>query len=646
MYDEFWNDVLKNENSNFSSLKLVNESETGQKVSKNFKYESFKNEWIYVVELMDLLIEVKRNPNLFDWSTSRPGSFFIKSLNFFVRKGKFCDIHENQMFGLMKEIFKLPKIQTSYLPEITYLYSSMDFLQLTENSSHWNTPNPLLDIQESFVTCFKFVATSKQLYHTETDIFYDNQIKMEESFIDTSPCKDDEIPSECKNYCQWHQNVIEQMEKDDFLQIMKYGLPQRKLLLDESEKEFKLAKSIFGEENIIPKPNRIAPTSPIVFCYRKDVGYSGDDINMHAKLCNNFFPTPSDIGIVLTRNFHPKDVLKLNKSYEELFDISIKNEMSNSFIHGKIWSKTTLVFDTNANNRLSQTYLRKRFADRISIQFQIHQSSELTNFLMDNNHDDMSEPITLKRGNEYFIDVYPHGQIATDEFKALNMEQRKCKLEEEVDENNLFKRYNQKNCQYSCHTTIAAKNCGCMPWDFIGSTKMSECNVFGRSCFFNAMESITESPEELCPQCIPNCSYMKFRKVVTKRSNIELGGQGKYFSLNKGSPKGSKAFIDFLTDKNKTILDQAFRNAYGTFSTPTEFENDFAGANYGELIVVHLQFMQPEINTISPKYTIFDMIGNFGGQFGLFEQVTGATFLGIINLIIILLRLLFSSRRF
>ena len=99
-------------------------------------------------------------------------------------------------------------------------------------------------------------------------------------------------------------------------------------------------------------------------------------------------------------------------------------------------------------------------------------------------------------------------------------------------------------------------------------------------------------------------------------------------------------------DRNKTILDQAFRNAYGTFSTPTEFENDFAGANYGELIVVHLQFMQPEINTISPKYTIFDMIGNFGGQFGLFEQVTGATFLGIVNLIIILFRLLFSSRRF
>ena len=55
--------------------------------------------------------------------------------------------------------------------------------------------------------------------------------------------------------------------------------------------------------------------------------------------------------------------------------------------------------------------------------------------------------------------------------------------------------------------------------------------------------------------------------------------------------------------------------------------------------------MDPTIHEITPKYTVGDMIGNFGGQFGLFEQVTGASFLGILNLMILLFKLMFSPLR-
>ena len=83
--------------------------------------------------------------------------------------------------------------------------------------------------------------------------------------------------------------------------------------------------------------------------------------------------------------------------------------------------------------------------------------------------------------------------------------------------------------------------------------------------------------------------------------------------------------------------------------TPTDgtdrFNKYFPSLNYDEMIVVHLQFMQPEVNIISPKYTVFDMIGNFGGQFGLFEQVTGASFLGLINLLVLTIKFLSPFRR-
>ena len=96
-------------------------------------------------------------------------------------------------------------------------------------------------------------------------------------------------------------------------------------------------------------------------------------------------------------------------------------------------------------------------------------------------------------------------------------------------------------------------------------------------------------------------------------------------------------------DKNMTIIDNGLRNLYNKF--PGEKFDVYPDKNFGDLIVIHLKFKQPEVNIISPKYTIYDMIGNFGGQFGLFEQVTGASFLGLINIVILIFKLVISVPR-
>ena len=86
---------------------------------------------------------------------------------------------------------------------------------------------------------------------------------------------------------------------------------------------------------------------------------------------------------------------------------------------------------------------------------------------------------------------------------------------------------------------------------------------------------------------------------------------------------------------------QLLRNAFNLLNVDSNEEFDIKNAKgkYFDFIIIHLRFLQPQIDIISPKYTVSDLIANFGGQFGLFEQVSGASFLGILNLIILIIKL-------
>ena len=89
-------------------------------------------------------------------------------------------------------------------------------------------------------------------------------------------------------------------------------------------------------------------------------------------------------------------------------------------------------------------------------------------------------------------------------------------------------------------------------------------------------------------------------------------------------------------------MDQGLRNAIKALIDGTangQFEEDYPVAKYQDLIVVHLRFLQPRINIVDTKYTLSDLIAGFGGKFGIFAQLTGWSFLGILNLIMIFVKL-------
>ena len=59
-----------------------------------------------------------------------------------------------------------------------------------------------------------------------------------------------------------------------------------------------------------------------------------------------------------------------------------------------------------------------------------------------------------------------------------------------------------------------------------------------------------------------------------------------------------------------------------------------------DIIIVHLRFIEPEMDQIDAKYTLMDQFANFGGNFGIFAEMTGINFLGLLNLFIIILKFL------
>ena len=61
-----------------------------------------------------------------------------------------------------------------------------------------------------------------------------------------------------------------------------------------------------------------------------------------------------------------------------------------------------------------------------------------------------------------------------------------------------------------------------------------------------------------------------------------------------------------------------------------------------DLIIVHLRILKPHIKVIDAKYSIMDKFANFGGNFGIFAEITGCSFLGMLNFFILLFKLIFS----
>lgn len=154
---------------------------------------------------------------------------------------------------------------------------------------------------------------------------------------------------------------------------------------------------------------------------------------------------------------------------------------------------------------------------------QIQESKGFPEILFGSNQEKNKKSITLKPGHEYKIELDPYGQYSTDDFKAMSMDKRQCRLNHEVFDGSTHPIYTQANCKYDCQITQAYETCRCIPWDFVNNLQdANECDIFGRTCFFNMIETLTHGSNENCTHCIDECDFVRYRRRITEQSSIRL----------------------------------------------------------------------------------------------------------------------------
>ena len=107
-----------------------------------------------------------------------------------------------------------------------------------------------------------------------------------------------------------------------------------------------------------------------------------------------------------------------------------------------------------------------------------------------------------------------------------------------------------------------------------------------------------------------------------------------YWSSHECS--GSKALCEYLMDYNNTLMEASMKN-------PIMFNiSKQAEVLAKNIIIVHMKFPSSKVDMtiLESRYALSDQIANIGGIFGVWAELTGFSFLGIINVFLIVLKVM------
>lgn len=109
-----------------------------------------------------------------------------------------------------------------------------------------------------------------------------------------------------------------------------------------------LTGKLFGNDRIKSLNKKISPTPLPIYCHRNDKGFLGDDLGLSEKFCNDFFVSPTDMGMCLTKNLNLDQVMKVNNEFEPFFES--KEHSTKDIERGSKWSQLNFVFRYVAYN--------------------------------------------------------------------------------------------------------------------------------------------------------------------------------------------------------------------------------------------------------------------------------------------------------
>ena len=127
--------------------------------------------------------------------------------------------------------------------------------------------------------------------------------------------------------------------------------------------------------------------------------------------------------------------------------------------------------------------------------------------------------IELKPGYYVSVRVIPQVVADSNEFESFNVNDRKCKLPNEIEGFKFLKWYTRIGCEYECALEQALKLCKCLPWYYPNNfTETPICDMFGAKCFDLILSD--ETYYKKCPEnCLEDCKETTY---VGKCFNISF----------------------------------------------------------------------------------------------------------------------------
>ena len=476
-----------------------------------------------------------------------------------------------------------------------HLHTMNDFSQLLVTADIANK----LDLEEHVDNIRQYLpnfpSSFYECFYQEMSYFEKNTLKTsfkhkhQTLYMLKSPCIEKRHSNSCEEYCRWSKEAKWStfFTDKEFHSLMKFALPQATLPENQDESEYDMASKIVGKESLKRTP-KVAPVPLVILCkYQKYQEWEGKDIGMDTKFCDSFVQVPSDVGVCISGAMNTADIFES--------DIFGGNWNSRKIKGGTYSSSSTFILDIG-NVDTSHSFLRSNDTLLNEIEMQIHPINELAQILHEPNQDHSTRSFTLKERREYTFEVTIDGRIITDNFRELTIDQRKCKLKKEVDQNSWFMHYSKRQCKFMCRTKLAYNACGCIPWDIYHIGNYSECDVFGRTCFKNMMENITHT-DGLCEDCYDDCKYLRYRYKMNREVEIPWYNWD-YFYYEECNDM--KDFCDYLKDSNFTLDDKY---------SPKDIFDEAHGAireRFRRIIIVNIVFptSEADLTVIDVRYTL------------------------------------------
>jgi hypothetical protein len=649
--EDYFKEVLKYNGTNVIVDFLINSSSDWQQLEHLYEFQrnflTFKD---------------------FNWHPKNLGTFYVKGYLDGLKNSLVSEYVTRSSMKEFSDIFILPGTTLSLL-DIADLFTINDFGQLQyqrltiSEFDYSESPQDryMATLPETFRDCFQYMLDTYYTTPISEDRDQDESMIEVVEFMEKSPClrpNQEEKVHVCDTYCRWHEDFLaSKISREELYSIMRLSLPQRKVQIGSfKDVEKTLAAKLFGSENLKGDPFQLAPVPLPIFCkHRKNQEWLGDDIGTVGKMCSDFFVTPTDVGMCLTKNLVLDDIIEPDGAFTKVYDaFEGPVVMADG---GTYWGEATIVIDTNAGRTLSKSFSRDNIdfltegeEELGNIQFQLHDVDELAQLLHDPVQDSRMKSIKLVAGNEYTIEIEPTGRTVTERFRKMPTENQDCRLKK-MFKGSVFKHYKERNCRYDCKVRAGHQICGCIPWDFIHALMdVSECDLFGRTCFHNVINNVTHSNTDSCPECLESCQIVEYKKKISKMEAMtkDLGDNyhvtpSKYYTLYAGECYGQAAFCDFLIDPNRTLEEEALHRM--VHETTRQRWYNTADSKFNNLIVLHLKYTTPkiELTLLDSRMSIYDKVASLGGVFGIITQLTGCSFITMLHMILLYIKAIYSS---